>query len=392
MSKNNWTFKHIDFSFQEKINISKFVFKNKMFDSTDYVEKFEKEFSEYTGAKYTLLVNSISSAKYLLFASLKEFAGLKDDDKVLVPVNGWSSNINAVIQNKLRPVFADVTIQNLCIAEKDLVAIRKNYPDIKVIFTGHTLGFLSDTRSLKEAFQYSIVIEDCCDAMGLKDKHKLHVGSDCLGSVFNLQNSPLFPNNMGAVICTNSYDLFSLMKMKRYLGLAKNSDKNSFQMLTNMFSNVNPEILSISDGYDFRSTNINAFLASIQLKNIDKNLLILNNNYQEFHKIIKDYDNVFYLTEKDNVSNSYGLPLIFRDKKTYVPLLKLFKDHNIEYKTLIYGNLLNQPYLSHYKLDYFKPIQKIPTLDDLGVTLPNNQKLHNNDFELLRSLIKEMMS
>jgi len=57
--------------------------------------------------------------------------------------------------------------------------------------------------------------------MGLEDKHKLHVGSDCLGSVFNLQNSPLFPNNMGAVICTNSYDLFSLMKMKRYLGLAK---------------------------------------------------------------------------------------------------------------------------------------------------------------------------
>jgi len=49
-------------------------------------------------------------------------------------------------------------------------------------------------------------------------------------------------------------------------------------MLTNMFSNVNPEILSISDGYDFRSTNINAFLASIQLKNIDKNLLILNNH------------------------------------------------------------------------------------------------------------------
>jgi len=56
------------------------------------------------------------------------------------------------------------------------------------------------------------------------------------------------------------------------------------------------------------------------------------------------------------------------------------------------ADLLNQPYLSHYKLDYFKPIQKIPTLDDSGVTLPNNQKLHNNDFELLRSLIKEMMS
>jgi dTDP-4-amino-4,6-dideoxygalactose transaminase len=62
MSKNNWTFKHIDFSFQEKINISKFVFFNNMFDSSDYVEKFEKEFSEYTGAKHTLLVNSISSA------------------------------------------------------------------------------------------------------------------------------------------------------------------------------------------------------------------------------------------------------------------------------------------------------------------------------------------
>jgi CDP-6-deoxy-D-xylo-4-hexulose-3-dehydrase len=392
MSKNNWTFKHIDFSFQEKINISKFAFFNNMFDSSDYVEKFEKEFSEYTGTKHTLLVNSISSAKFLLFASLKEFAGLKDDDKILVPINGWSSNINAVIQNNLKPVFADVALQNLCIAEKDLIAIKKTYPDIKVIFTGHTLGFLSNTRSLREAFQYSIIIEDCCDALGLKDLQKIQVGSDSLGSVYNLQNSPLFPNNMGALICTNNYDLYSLLKMKRYLGLAKNSDKNSFQMLTNMFSNVDPGILSISDGYDFRSTNINAFLASMQLKNIDKNLLILNNNYREFLKIIKEFENVFYLTNKDDVSNSYGLPLIFRDKKTYVYLIKLLSEHNIEYRPLLYGNLLNQPYLSNYKLDYFKPIQKIPTIDELGILLPNNQKLHNNDFELLRSLIKEMMS
>ena len=392
MSKNNWTFKHIDFSFQEKINISKFAFFNNMLDSSDYVEKFEKEFSEYTGAKHTLLVNSISSAKFLLFASLKEFAGLKDDDKILVPINGWSSNINAVIQNNLKPVFADVTIQNLCIAEKDLVAIKKNFPDIKVIFTGHTLGFLSNTRSLRETFEYSVIIEDCCDALGLKDLQKIQVGSDSLGSVYNLQNSPLFPNNMGALVCTNNYDLYSLMKMKRYLGLAKNSDKNSFQMLTNMFSNVNPQILSISDGYDFRSTNINAFIASMQLKNIDKNLLILNNNYKEFLKIIKEFENVFYLTNKDDVCNSYGLPLIFRDKKTYVSLTKLLSEHDIEYRPLIYGNLLNQPYLSHYKLDYFKPIQKIPTLDEMALLLPNNQKLLNNDFELLRSLIKEVMS
>ncbi len=391
MSNNNWTFKHLDFSFQEKLNIAKFVFFNKMFESSTYVEKFEKEFSDYTGAKYTLLVNSISSAKYLLFASLKEFAALKDDDKVLVPVNTWSSNINAVIQNKLSPVFADVTLQNLCIAEKDLLAIRKNYPDIKVIFTGHTLGYLSNTRSLKEAFQYSIIIEDCCDALGLKDPQKLHVGSDCLGSVFNIQNSPLFPNNMGAVICTNNYDLYSLIKMKRYLGLAKNSDKNSFQMLTNMFSNVNPDILSISDGYDFRSTNINAFLASIQLSNINKNLSILNNNYQEYIKIIKEYESIFYISNIEDVSNSYGFPMIFRDKTIYVSLLNLFKNNGIEYRPLIYGNLLNQPYLSHHKLDYFKPIQKIPTIDDLGVMLPNNQKLRNNDFELLRSLIKEVL-
>ena len=159
---------------------TKFAFFNNMFDSSDYVEKFEKEFSEYTGAKHTLLVNSISSAKFLLFASLKEFAGLKDDDKILVPINGWSSNINAVIQNNLKPVFADVTLQNLCISEKDLIAIRKTYPDIKVIFTGHTLGFLSNTRSLREEFQYSIIIEDCCDALGLKDLQKIQVGSDSL--------------------------------------------------------------------------------------------------------------------------------------------------------------------------------------------------------------------
>jgi len=72
-----------------------------MFDSTDYVEKFEKEFSNILELS-TLFSKLYIFCKIFIICKFKEFAGLKDDDKVLVPVNGWSSNINAVIQNKIK--------------------------------------------------------------------------------------------------------------------------------------------------------------------------------------------------------------------------------------------------------------------------------------------------
>ena len=77
-----------------------------------------KSWSEWVGADYSLYVSSGSTANFLLLASVKEYYGLKDGDKVLVPADTWVTNIGPVIQLGLTPIFVILTPQTLVFVKK----------------------------------------------------------------------------------------------------------------------------------------------------------------------------------------------------------------------------------------------------------------------------------
>ena len=108
------------------------------------VVEFEKAWSKLIGAKYSLFVSSGSTANTLLIASLKEFYGLKDKDKVLVPACTWVTSVSPIFQNNLTPVFCDISLDDYCIDIDDLEKIKKEHPDIKMVFTTHLLGYHSN--------------------------------------------------------------------------------------------------------------------------------------------------------------------------------------------------------------------------------------------------------
>lgn len=68
-----------------------------------YVDLFEKNISEYTGAKYAIACVSGTSALQL---SLR-LSGVKPGDEVIVPTITFIAPINAVHYNGAEPVFMD---------------------------------------------------------------------------------------------------------------------------------------------------------------------------------------------------------------------------------------------------------------------------------------------
>jgi CDP-6-deoxy-D-xylo-4-hexulose-3-dehydrase len=74
-------------------------------------EKFEKEFAEFVGSRFAVMVNSGSSANLLaVSASCNPLRNIKfyPGDEAIIPVLCWSTSLWPLVQFGLKPVFIDI--------------------------------------------------------------------------------------------------------------------------------------------------------------------------------------------------------------------------------------------------------------------------------------------
>ena len=93
---------------KEKIALNK-VIKSNNFTMGKKVLEFEKKFSNFINKKYSVMVNSGSSANLLLISSLFYFSKkpLKTGDEVIVPGVAWSTTYEPLQQLGLKLKIID---------------------------------------------------------------------------------------------------------------------------------------------------------------------------------------------------------------------------------------------------------------------------------------------
>ena len=77
-----------------------------MLTNGENVKRFETEWSQWLGVKYSVFLNSGSSANLLTMATLK--VRHPEGGEVIVPPLTWISDIASVLQNGFTPVFVDI--------------------------------------------------------------------------------------------------------------------------------------------------------------------------------------------------------------------------------------------------------------------------------------------
>ena len=117
--------------------------KKKIFTQSTKVREFEKKWSIWLGTKYSVFVNSGSSANLLTLQALKILYGTGE---VIVPPLTWVSDIASVIQNGFKPVFVDINPKNLCMDEEQI--IKSINRKTKAVFITHVQGFNGLTDKL----------------------------------------------------------------------------------------------------------------------------------------------------------------------------------------------------------------------------------------------------
>jgi len=384
MTTYKWPLMKDTITFPERLKIAKFALTTDKFTRGEQCEKFEEEWNDWLGSRHSLFVSSGSTANFLLVAAVMEKYGLKPGDKVLLPACTWMTNVAPIIQLGLDPVFCDINMDNFSFDEASLSYISKNY-DIKLIFVTHLLGFYANSYLLKSLFPTAIVIDDVCESHGVTDYEGKKVGSNSLGATFSFYFGHHMTTIEGGMVSTNDSDLYDIMRMKRSHGMARES--LFFKEYAAKSSDLSPQFLFVTDGYNFRNHEIPAIIGRSQLKKLDKSIEVRRRNFVAFKHYIKTNDN-FYTITNNSGNSSFCFPIISKTEETKYRLESILNQEGIEYRPVVGGNLLRHPFLKGHKLAYQeRDVSNADIVNDLGIYVGNNQFVTNKDMDKLGEII-----
>ena len=336
--------------------------KDKILTQSKNVALFEKEWSKWLGIKYSVFVNSGSSANLLTMSMMKILYG---KGEVILPTLTWVSDINSVIQNNFKPVFVDINPMNLCMSENDIISkINKN---TLAVFITHVQGFNGFTPKLISFLKKKkiILIEDVCESHGATfGKKKL--GTFGVVSNFSFYYAHHMSTIEGGMICTNDIKLYQLARMLRSHGMIREiGDKKIENKIIKKNPNLSPKFIFLHPGYNFRNNEIGAVIGLSQLKSLNKNNKIRSRNF--FHFLKKLDKNKYRTNFITKGSCNYAFPLILKkaNLKNRNKLENILKINKIEFRrgNAGGGNQLRQPYLKKYtkkiNLNNFKEVDHI---------------------------------
>ena len=145
---------------KREINAVLRVLKSKKLAKGRETEKFEKEFAKYVGRKYAIAVNSGTSGLHVLVRVMN----WGQSDNVITTPFSYIASSNALLFEKVKPIFVDIDINTLNIDPKKIESkINKNTKGMLLV---DILGLpLEQEELLKIKNKYKLqVIEDACEA------------------------------------------------------------------------------------------------------------------------------------------------------------------------------------------------------------------------------------
>ena len=354
------------------------------------VQAFEEEWSEWLGVKYSVFVNSGSSANQLTLAALR--LHYPQGGEIIVPPLGWVSDIAAVIQAGFTPVFVDIDPQHLGMDTKKIISVLNE--NTRAVLLIHVQGFNALTTALLDELQRRdiFLIEDVCESHGATHKG-LKLGNFGWASNFSFYYAHHMSTIEGGMLCTNYFDLYQTFRLLRSHGMVRESTsdtlKNTYEK---QYRDLNPDFIFAFPAYNVRNNEIGAIMGRNQLKRLDENIQLRNRNFKLFfdHLDVSKYRTDFRLEGSSN----YALNLILQhaDMPFTERLIKRMSDEKIEFRrgSAGGGNQLRQPYLKKLLGDTYKNYPEVDHIHFHGFYIGNFPSLEEGKIIKLCNILNSV--
>ena len=385
MSDYTWKLMDDTVTLRDRMSMAKFILTNSRLTNGPQVRKFEEQWSNWLGCEHSLFVSSGSTANSLLVSAWKEMYGIPDGAKVIVPACTWVTNISPIIQNNLTPVFCDINLQDFSFDISSLQTIACEHKDIVGIFVTHLLGFPARVEEFQKIFPYAHILEDVCESHGAVVEGGTMAGLCDVGGTFSFYFGHHMTTVEGGMVSTNDPELYDLMRIKRSHGMARESLYS--ETYAALYPEIDPRFLFVTDGYNFRNNEIGAVLGQRQLRRLDDMIFDRNQNYEQYYSIMLDHTDKFYLPMYNQARiSSFCFPMISRSRDTHDKLEALLNEYRVEYRPVVGGNLLKQPFLK----DYQAHCPNADILHDRGLYIGNSHFVTSYHLEMLSEILEQL--
>ena len=133
---------------KEIINLNKWLMQGNQLTKGKLTLQFEKKFSKYLNKKYSVFVNSGSSANLLMLSALIEGGKLKNK-KAIVAAVSWVTTVTPFMQLNFDIDLCDCDVNNLGVDINHFEYLcKKNKPSVAIIV--NVLGHPNDIHKIKK--------------------------------------------------------------------------------------------------------------------------------------------------------------------------------------------------------------------------------------------------
>tara|TARA_B100001059_G_scaffold236797_1_gene290513 strand:- start:9448 stop:10647 length:1200 start_codon:yes stop_codon:yes gene_type:complete len=317
-------------------------------------ELMENKIGKLFYKKYSLMVNSGSSALLLAFKSVNFEKG----SNVITPVLTFSTTVSSIIQSDLLPNFVDVKKETMCINE-DLIESSIN-SNTRAICVPNLIGNIPDWIKIKKiAKKYNLlVIEDSADSLGAK------INNNSTGKYSDISITSFYGSHIincagnGGMVCFKNKKFFLKAKLLRSWGRSSSLFKDS-EKIENRFNikidgiEYDRKFIFEEIGYNLEPSEIGASFGLVQLRKLNKNIIkrqkFFKMHFDFFSKLNKYFNNPFIYK---NVNTSFlAFPFTIKEESGIKRKdLQIFLEkRNIQTRVVFTGNILKQPGFKNIK-------------------------------------------
>ena len=275
-----------------------------------FVDRFERDLVEYTGAKYAVAVVNGTTALHVAL----QLAGVRPGDEVFIPSLTFVATANAVSHCGAHPHFVDCEERTLGI---DPVRLREYLLEnteqvggfclnritgniIRALVPMHVFGHPSNLEGLIHvARDFNLVlIEDAAESLG-SFYHGKHTGTFGLLGTMSFNGNKTITTGGGGAILTDDAEL---AKRARHL--------TTTAKLPHPWEYRHDDI-----AYNYRMPNINAALGCAQLEQLPAFLKAKRVLYKAYLQAFEDVDGVRLLCEPKGCTSNYWLQALMLDEE-----------------------------------------------------------------------------
>jgi CDP-6-deoxy-D-xylo-4-hexulose-3-dehydrase len=348
----------------------------------DLTWELESKWAKKVGTKYSVYLNSGSSAILLALAALQHTNKLKNN-KIVVPGLSWATDVSSPMLLGMEPILCDCNLEDLSC---DLDHLEKLFIDHSpsTFILVSPLGLVPNMEKIIELCnKYDVILlEDVCESMGSKYNGK-YLGLFGFASFFSMYFGHHLSTIEGGFINTDDEDYYYSLLMMRSHGWDRDLPKEIQEKLRkeNNISEFDSLYTFYLPGFNLRSTDLQAFVGIRAIDKLDDYTEKRNKNFQLYKSSINV--NQLNITDRptDFISN-FAYPIV---NKNRVKIIQDLIGNNIEVRPLIAGDMSKKPmWIKNYGEVTLPNCQLI---NEYGFYIPNHQDLTEEQINLISNIV-----